>query len=170
VDTKKLPRPTTTSHRPPDSASTVAYLALAPDGASLALHRHVERTAAEIRHFAPKDAVAYLRLIEDLRPADFDLDVELELLRADLREQFPGYDNARELSVAVCAGEDWPAQRAIAGHDLERTTPIANLWNVGDGVRAWTGAGQSGCVETARLVVDQIRRHCPPSLHEGNPT
>lgn len=101
---------------------------------------------------------------------DFDLDVELELLRADLREQFPGYDNARELSVAVCAGEDWPAQRAIAGHDLQRTTPIANLWNVGDGVREWTGAGQSGCVETARLVVDQIRRHCPPSLQQGNAT
>jgi phytoene dehydrogenase-like protein len=45
------------------------YLALASDGASLALHRHAERTAAEIRHFAPQDAVAYLRLIEDLRPA-----------------------------------------------------------------------------------------------------
>lgn len=89
----------------------------------------------------------------------FDLDAELALLRADLRANFPGYDDARELSVAVCAGEDWPAQRAIAGHDLPTSTPIANLWNVGDGVRTWTGAGQSGCVESARLVVEQIRRH-----------
>lgn len=87
----------------------------------------------------------------------FDLDAELALLRADLRKSFPGYDGARELSVEVCAGPDWPAQRAIAGHDLPPTTPIANLWNVGDGVRTWTGAGQSGCVESARLVVEQIR-------------
>lgn len=92
---------------------------------------------------------------------EFDLDAELALLRADLREQFPGFDGARELSVEVCAGQEWPAQRAIAGRDEPQATPIANLWNVGDGARAWTGAGQSGCVESARLALEQILRTIP---------
>jgi phytoene desaturase len=92
---------------------------------------------------------------------EFDLDAELALLRADLREHFPGYDAARELSVAVCAGQDWPAQRAIAGKDEPQATPIANLWNVGDGARARLGAGQSGCVGSARLAVEEVRRTIP---------
>lgn len=92
---------------------------------------------------------------------EFDLEAELALLRADLREHFPGYDGAREISVEVCAGQEWPAQRAIPGKDEPQATPIANLWNVGDGARAWAGAGQSGCVESARLAVEAIQRAIP---------
>jgi hypothetical protein len=92
---------------------------------------------------------------------EFDLEAELALLRADLREHFPGFDTARELSVEVCAGQDWPAQRAIAGKDEPQATPIANLWNVGDGARTRLGAGQSGCVESARLAVEEVRRTIP---------
>jgi hypothetical protein len=87
---------------------------------------------------------------------DFDADAEVALLKADLREHFPGFDSARILSVEICAGEDWPAQRAIAGRDLPQTTPITNLFNVGDGVREWAAAGQSGCVGSARLVTERI--------------
>ncbi len=46
----------------------------------------------------------------------------------------------------------WPVQRAGAGLGLPNTTPVANLWSVGDGVYEWTGAGQSGCVQTAPLT------------------
>lgn len=95
---------------------------------------------------------------------DFDLDAELALLRADLREHFPGFDSARELSVEVCAGQEWPAQRAVPGKDEPQSTPVANLWNVGDGARPWAGAGQSGCVESARLAVEELRRAVP--VHE----
>lgn len=91
----------------------------------------------------------------------FDADAEVALLKQDLREQFPGFDDARILSVEICAGEHWPAQRAVAGHDLPQATPIANLWNVGDGVREWAAAGQSGCVESARLVTDAVRATYP---------
>jgi phytoene dehydrogenase-like protein len=91
----------------------------------------------------------------------FDLEAELALLRADLREHFPGFDSAREISVAVSAGQDWPAQRAVPGRDEPQATPIANLWNVGDGARPWAGAGQSGCVESARLAVEELRRTVP---------
>ncbi|MGO9157767.1 MAG: amine oxidase, partial [Mycobacterium sp.] len=91
----------------------------------------------------------------------FDETVEIEMLKADLAEHFPGFEMAKILSVQICAGEDWPAQRAIAGHDLPQTTPIPNLFNVGDGVREWATAGQSGCVHSARLVVERIAAEFP---------
>jgi phytoene dehydrogenase-like protein len=92
---------------------------------------------------------------------DFDLAAEVELLKQDLRDTFPEFGSATILSVEVCAGQDWPAQRGIAGKGLPQSTPVANLWNVGDGVYEWTAAGQSGCVESARLVVEQIQRRFP---------
>jgi phytoene desaturase len=91
----------------------------------------------------------------------FDEAAEIEMLKADLAEHFPGFEGAKILSVQICAGEDWPAQRAIAGRDLPQTTPIPNLFNVGDGVREWATAGQSGCVESARLVVERIVAQFP---------
>jgi phytoene desaturase len=91
----------------------------------------------------------------------FDEAAEIEMLKADLAEHFPGFETARILSVQICAGEDWPAQRAIAGRDLPQTTPIPNLFNVGDGVREWATAGQSGCVQSARLVVERIVAEFP---------
>jgi phytoene dehydrogenase-like protein len=92
---------------------------------------------------------------------EFDEAAEVAMLERDLLANFPEYGGARVLSVEICAGQRWPAQRAIAGHDLPNTTPLPNLWNVGDGVRAWAGAGQSGCVESALLVTDQIRADYP---------
>ncbi|KAH6689537.1 amine oxidase [Plectosphaerella plurivora] len=46
----------------------------------------------------------------------FDLEKEKELLFADLRDQFPGFDQAKVLAVDVTAHE-WPAQRAVSGFD-----------------------------------------------------
>ena len=93
---------------------------------------------------------------------DFDLDAEVELLKQDLRETFPEFDQAHIISVEVTSADrDWPAQWAIAGQGQPRTTPIPNLYNVGDGVYEWASAGQSGCVEGARLVVEEIQRRFP---------
>lgn len=91
----------------------------------------------------------------------FDEDAEVALLKADLAEYFPGFESARILSVQICAGDEWPAQRAIAGRDLPQTTPIPNVFNVGDGVREWATAGQSGCVQSARLVTERIVAQFP---------
>jgi len=88
---------------------------------------------------------------------DFDAALEIELLKSDLREQFPGFDAACIIDVVVTRDE-WPAQRAIAGYDLPHATPIANLWNVGDGVKQWGSATTSACAETARIVADEICR------------
>jgi phytoene dehydrogenase-like protein len=91
---------------------------------------------------------------------DFDEAQEIELLKADLREHVAGFDSARILSITVTR-DGWPPQRAVAGHDLPHTTPIANLWNVGDGVKEYANGGTTACAETAKLVVDKIRELHP---------
>jgi phytoene desaturase len=99
---------------------------------------------------------------------DFDEDLERGLLLADLREQLPGFDRARILSTAVLR-DGWPPQRAVAGHDLPPATPLANLWNVGDGVKEYANGGTTACAETARLVVDRIRERFPLPAATGQP-
>jgi hypothetical protein len=51
----------------------------------------------------------------------------------------------------------WPPQRAVAGYDLPNTTPLANLWNVGDGVKEYANGGTTACAETAQLVVEKVK-------------
>jgi len=55
----------------------------------------------------------------------------------------------------------WPPQRAVAGYDLPHTTPLANLWNVGDAVKQYANGGTTACAETAKLVVDEISARHP---------
>lgn len=99
------------------------------------------------------------------RPArgEFDLDTEVALLKADLRDYFPGFDEARILAVDVTA-HDWPAQRAITGYDQPMETPIANLVNVGDGVKRFPEAGMSACAVTAQLAVERLAAEFPPPV------
>tara|TARA_B100002003_G_scaffold4857_3_gene4572 strand:+ start:79 stop:1383 length:1305 start_codon:yes stop_codon:yes gene_type:complete len=95
---------------------------------------------------------------------EFDVEREVELLKQDVRTVFKGFDeHAKILDVDVTAGLEWPAQRAITGNDLPMDTPIANLWNVGDGVKPWGEAGTATCAETGRLVVNQILKKYPLS-------
>jgi phytoene dehydrogenase-like protein len=92
---------------------------------------------------------------------EFDEEAEVEATLQDLRDEFRGFDDkARILSIRVMK-DDWPAQRSIAGFDLPRETPLANLWNVGDGVRPYASGGIQACAETAKLVVDEVL-----ALHE----
>ncbi|WP_308816572.1 phytoene desaturase family protein [Pseudonocardia alni] len=91
---------------------------------------------------------------------DFDADTEVALLKKDLQEQVPGFDGARVLSVAVMR-DGWPPQRAVAGYDLTSETPIANLWNVGDGVKEYANGGTTACAETAKLVTERILADFP---------
>ena len=107
---------------------------LAPDG------RHLY-----VAYGVPKPAVG-----------SFDEAAEVEATLDDLRDEFDSFDERAEiLSIEVMHG-DWPAQRSIAGLDLPRETPIANLWNVGDGVRTYGNGGVQACAETAKLVVEAL--------------
>jgi phytoene dehydrogenase-like protein len=101
------------------------------------------------------------------RPAigSFDEAAETELLMADLRDEIPGFDQARILSTVVTR-DDWPPQRAVAGFDLPHTTPIPNLWNVGDAVKEYANGGTTACAETAQLVAEKIlERHLLSHSH-----
>jgi len=80
---------------------------------------------------------------------DFDEKAETELGLQDLRNEFPGFDGAKILSIRVMRGE-WPAQRSCAGFDLPQETPVPNLWNVGDAVKDYGGGGTQACMETGR--------------------
>jgi phytoene desaturase len=86
---------------------------------------------------------------------DFDSGVEVELALADLREQFPNFNQARVLSTRVMR-DDWPAQRSCAGYDLPRETGIEGLWCVGDAVKEYGNGGTQACAETAKIVTDAI--------------
>jgi len=91
------------------------------------------------------------------RPAcgDFELEKEKQLLIADIKDYFPGFDESMLLEIDVTA-HDFPAQRAITGYDLPIETPIANLWNVGDGVKEFGDAGTAACTRTGNRVVNQV--------------
>jgi phytoene dehydrogenase-like protein len=91
----------------------------------------------------------------------FDERAEIDATLDDLREEFDRFDQRTEIiSIEVMHGQ-WPAQRSIAGLDLPRETPIANLFNVGDGVRTYGNGGVQACAETAKLVVEQILSGVP---------
>jgi hypothetical protein len=55
----------------------------------------------------------------------------------------------------------------VAGYDLPHTTPIANLWNVGDGVKEYANGGTTACAETAQIVVEKIRELHPVPAGAG---
>jgi phytoene desaturase len=90
------------------------------------------------------------------RPAigDFDEKVEIEESLQDLRDLFPGFAEAKMLSVRVMRGE-WPAQRSCAGFDMPQDTPIANLWHVGDAVKDYGDGGTQACAYTGREAANK---------------
>ena len=90
------------------------------------------------------------------RPAigDFDEEAEVEASMQDLRDEFPGFVNARMLSVRVMRGE-WPAQRSCAGFDLSQDTPLPNFWHVGDAVKDYGDGGTQACAYTGREAANR---------------
>lgn len=93
------------------------------------------------------------------RPAvgDFDADAELELALEELARELPG---GEVIDARVMRG-DWPAQRALAGYEMPRETPLENLFNVGDGVRDYGSGGTQACAETAREVANELLGTAP---------
>lgn len=90
------------------------------------------------------------------RPAigDFDEQAEIDEALADLRDLFPGFSDAKMLSIRVMR-DDWPAQRSCAGHDMPQDTPLVNLWHVGDAVKDYGDGGTQACAYTAREAVNK---------------
>lgn len=91
------------------------------------------------------------------RPAigDFDEEEEVRLALEELHREMGGRGPIEVLDVRVMRG-DWPAQRAAAGYELPRDTPLDGLFQVGDGVRDYGSGGTQSCAETARDVVEEM--------------
>jgi phytoene dehydrogenase-like protein len=104
------------------------------------------------------------------RPAVGEFDVAAELQRSidELHRELAGMANAEIIDARAMYGE-WPAQRALAGHEMPRETPIANLWNVGDGVRDYGSGGTQACAETARDAVAALLGNQREALHATRP-
>jgi phytoene desaturase len=92
---------------------------------------------------------------------DFDDEQEKALTLEDLREQFPGFAEAKILSFRVMR-DDWPAQRSCAGYDLPQDTGVEGLWCVGDAVKVYGNGGTQACAETAKMVVEKILAMAKP--------
>ncbi len=92
----------------------------------------------------------------------YNLQKEIELLLADLREVLPGFENDGRLHMVATFQGDWPVYRTWQGFDLPQKTPIEDLYNVGDGVKLPGCPGLEGCAETARVVVEEIERRVRP--------
>lgn len=82
---------------------------------------------------------------------DFDEQAEIELSLQDLRDEFPGFADARMLSVRVMRGA-WPAQRSCSGFDMPQQTPLSNLWHVGDAVKDYGDGGTQACALTGKAA------------------
>lgn len=86
---------------------------------------------------------------------------EIDLVVQDLREAIPGFDGKAEILYASYWQKDWPIYRALPGA-LTQKTSVENLYNVGDGVAPRAPLGLPGCVESARIVVEDIKQRIKP--------
>lgn len=84
---------------------------------------------------------------------DFDSDAEVEMGMEDLRDQFPGFDAKVKMLSTRVMRDEWPAQRAGAGYDMDVATPVSGLWCVGDAVKDYGNGGTQACAVSAKIAV-----------------
>lgn len=149
------------------------YLALptrAVDVPGLITFANTERlcTLGELTATCPEMApdgwhlyVAYSVPLDSMGP--FDAQAEIDFAMHELRREYPAFAEARLLVATPMAG-DWPAQRSCAGWDMEQETPVANLWNVGDSVKAYGDGGTQACADTGRIAAENAKAYLAACL------
>lgn len=92
-----------------------------------------------------------------------DKDMETRHNLEDLESVFPLFkEHGRVLAMVVKdIDDDLPCLRTWPGYDMPVTTPIHNLFNVGDGVKDFGWTGCPACAKSAWKVVDKIRKDLP---------
>jgi phytoene dehydrogenase-like protein len=88
--------------------------------------------------------------------ANPDLAAELENTLKELRENFPGQLDDAEFLVRAKHSGRAPGMHRWAGHMMPVTTPIRNLYNVGDGATPPGTIGTEGAAGSAREAVRLI--------------
>jgi phytoene dehydrogenase-like protein len=117
--------------------------------------------------FWPEEAPAGKHVIEGYAAPrsteDYDPREEYEAFLQDLREEFPRFEEygGRVLLARQFCG-DWPVNRCYQGYDPPQETPIAWLYNVGDGVKPSGWVGASGAALSARKVAEEVREKVRP--------
>lgn len=94
-----------------------------------------------------------------------DKEMEIRHNLEDLETVFPLFkEHGRVLKMVVKdIDDDLPCLRTWPGYDMPVTTPIPNLFNVGDGVKDFGWTGCPACAKSAWKVVGKIRKDLPPS-------
>ena len=89
-----------------------------------------------------------------------DPDVEQGQMLKDLKEQFPLLEkHGRVLKmISKDIDDDLPEMRTKVGAGMPVETPIANLYNVGDGCPAFGYTGSNAAAETAKRVAEIVRK------------
>jgi phytoene desaturase len=82
----------------------------------------------------------------------FDVEHERALVDADLRKVVPRYQDAEIVHVKVMSGHDAPAMHCMLGRDADIRTPIANLLEVGDGVKPPGTVGTTAAAASGDLA------------------
>jgi phytoene dehydrogenase-like protein len=95
----------------------------------------------------------------------FDEEAERRLLEEDLEKMIPGFRKADVVLFKAMRGETTPAQQCRPGYDPGIETPVANLVEVGDGVKPYGWIGTTACAETARLAVPVLLENAPAPQH-----
>ncbi|MBI4289220.1 MAG: NAD(P)/FAD-dependent oxidoreductase [Chloroflexi bacterium] len=92
----------------------------------------------------------------------YNLRQELDLAMADIRDNLPAFDKHARVLLAGCYHGGWPVMRCWPGNYLPQKTPIENLYNVGDGVAPPGWWGSPSAVQSARIVIEDVKRRISP--------
>ncbi len=74
----------------------------------------------------------------------------------DLRDLIPGFDTRATVLLTGCYHGDRPGMHSWPGRDMPQRTPVANLYNVGDGVKPPGTTALPGAAASAVKVVEEI--------------
>lgn len=108
-----------------------------------------------------------MHLIDCSGPSESSLNVwnirsDIEMAIQDLRDNIPNFDKYGKILSVHTFHDEWPLYRSWPGLDLPQKTPIKYLYNVGDGVKPPGLVGGPACVQSARIVVEDIKRRFRP--------
>jgi phytoene dehydrogenase-like protein len=81
----------------------------------------------------------------------------------DLSDNFPEFNKYGEILIAGCYQGEWPGVRTWPGYEMSQKTPIQNLYNVGDAVAPTGMAATPAAAESAKLVVEDLKKRIRPA-------
>jgi phytoene desaturase len=153
------------SMKPPVPLIAVFYASDEPItdfvGMTIPTRTRLLNIAIQPTHLVPELAPPGRHLLMTMgAPAVSDAPVDWKALEADMLadadDMFPGIHERSEVLVKLHYHGEWPVIRAWAGNDAPHTTPLDNLFLVGDGAKPSGFAATPACFEGARLVADDV--------------